>query len=86
MGNAATAMLASTEQVFHLSYRIDEGNTDSREQGDERGRLGRKMSVHGGMELAEKSCAWTPLGSELSLSAPPCMLFLYWGKVECIKG
>lgn len=32
-----TAVLASTEQVFHLSYRRDEGNRDSREQGNERG-------------------------------------------------
>lgn len=41
--------------MFHLSYEIDEGNRESREQGGERGSLARKMSVHGGMELAEKS-------------------------------
>lgn len=86
MGNAGTATLASTEQVFYLPYRTDEGNTDSREQGDERGRLGWKMSVQAGMELAEKSCAWTPPGLELSLSALPCTLLLCRGKVERTKG
>lgn len=55
MGNAATAMLASSEQAFRLFYRIDEGNRDSREQGDERSRLVRRMSVHRGMEVAENS-------------------------------
>lgn len=49
--NTTAATPASTEQVFHLSYRIDEGNRDSREWGDERGRLGRKMSAHRGMGL-----------------------------------